>query len=235
MIKRFLLFLFFSLFAVHAYSQAEENENKLFSESLAIHLPKYNKLANLAYRIKDYDEAERLFDSLVNHCLTDSYFDNFKFKKVNNKEVSIDEFKKPIYLITFVSWCISGKGEIPALNEIAKRYQDDVDFVVLFWDKRKKVKELSKDFNKHINLVYVNEMENNGAFVVRQLKHSLGLPVSFFIDKNRKLLSINRSVSHSLDENFEESFTLAYEHFESHLSTHIKNKPDILLSNVLWE
>ena len=40
--------------------------------------------------------------------------DNFEFNQLNNKEITFYDFKKPVYLITYSSWCVTSEGEIPA-------------------------------------------------------------------------------------------------------------------------
>ncbi len=46
---------------------------------------------------------------------------------------------------------------------------------MLFWDKRETAKELSKQFNSHIEVLYVDETTNRHSYVVENMKHSLGL------------------------------------------------------------
>jgi hypothetical protein len=56
----------------------------------------------------------------------------------------------------------------------------------------------------------VDEKQNKDSYVIRQLKHSLGLPTTFLIDGNKKILDIRRGVTHSFEKSFEESFDLNY-------------------------
>ena len=166
----------------------------LFTQALAQHLSDYNKKANKAYSLNDFEKGKELFESFTSTKLEGSYMDNFKFSSLKKKEVYLYDYKKPVFLITYASWCIPAKGEIPALNDLAAQYHNEVDFVVLFWDRREKVKELSEQFSSGISIVYVDETQNNGAYVVKQLKHSLGLPTCFLLSGNKKVMDIRRSV-----------------------------------------
>jgi thiol-disulfide isomerase/thioredoxin len=85
-----------------------------------------------------------LFDTLVETKLKGTYIDNFKFLNLKDKTVALYDFKKPVYLLTYASWCVPGKGEIPALNELAKKYQDKIDFAIFFWIQNKKLKNSPK-------------------------------------------------------------------------------------------
>jgi len=212
-----LLILFFT---VPTFAQQEENKI-FFSEALALHLPNYIQKSEKAYYRKEYKEATRLFDSLVEFGLNGSYMNNFKFNQLNNKEVSLYDFKKPTYLITYASWCVSTEGEIPAINELANKYKDEIDFVILFWDDQKTTKRMAKSYNKNIQVLYVNELNNSDAYVVTQLKHSLGLPTTFLLDKDKKILDVRRGITHSFNKSFEESFDLNYNSIYDGIANHL--------------
>lgn len=218
MVRLLLLFLTLLLMQ-NTYSQ-EEN-NTLFSEALALHLPKYEVKAKNAYRHRDYEGAQVLFDSLVKHGLNGSYMDNFKFNRLDKKQVSLYDFKKPVYLITYASWCITTKGEIPALNQLAEKYGDKIDFVILFWDSQKTTKKAAKSYNKYIKVLYVDELENKDAFVVSRLKHSLGLPTTFLMDSNKRILDIRRGVSHTYEKGLQESIDVNYNSIYDGIANHL--------------
>src|SRR5690606_40885124 len=54
---------------------------------------------------------------------------------LKKKEVFLNEFEKPVFLRTYASWLVPTEGEVPALNELAKEYNNEIQIVVLFWDK----------------------------------------------------------------------------------------------------
>jgi thiol-disulfide isomerase/thioredoxin len=206
---RFLLLFLILYFTQPSFGQQEEDKI-FFSEALSQNLPNYEKKAKKAYELRDYNRGRELFDSLVKFDLNESYMDNFKFNQLNSKKINFYDFKKPIYLITYSSWCVASEGEIPALNQLASKYHDKIDFVILFWDDKNTTKQMSKAYNENIKILYVDEMQNNDSYVIKQLKHSLGLPTTFLIDGNKKILDIRRGVTHSFEKSFEESFDLNY-------------------------
>ncbi|WP_037314622.1 TlpA disulfide reductase family protein [Salegentibacter sp. Hel_I_6] len=223
--KRILLLLFFIVFGLNLQAQTEKSDKLYFSEALNMHLSKYNSKAEAAYKYRKFEKAEKLFDTLIDTKLKSTYIDNFKFLTIKRKEIALYDFKKPVYLLTYASWCIPGKGEIPALNELAKKYQDKIDFVILFWDKRETVKELSKQFDSHINVLYVDETKNNHSYVVKNLKHSLGLPTCYLISGNKQIMDIQRSVFHPFNISKEESFKLNYESMNSSITNNLIGNP----------
>ncbi|MDT0651410.1 TlpA family protein disulfide reductase [Autumnicola edwardsiae] len=216
--RKFLL-LFFILAGFSGQPQAEKNDKVYFSEALSMHLPKYEEKAKDAYRFNDYKRGHFLFDSLVNNCLRNSYIDNFRFYSLKKKPVQLYQFKKPVYLITYASWCIQGKGEIPAINKLAEKYENQIDFIVLFWDSADMAKNSAKEFSKNINVVYVDERKNADPFVIKNLKHSLGLPISFLISGDRRIEDIRRSIFLPYNATAKESYDLNYESIEEGISS----------------
>ncbi|MCM4160380.1 TlpA family protein disulfide reductase [Antarcticibacterium flavum] len=218
---RILLLIFTFLLTQISTAQQEEDNAILFSEALTLHLPKYEKRAKDAYFYRDYEKAQKLFDSLTRYQLAGSYMDDFKFKNLRGKKISLHNFKKPVYLITYASWCVTSQGEVPALNELADKYQDKIDFVILFWDSKIDTRKASKDYSKNIHITYVDELDNKDPHVVRNLKHSLGLPTTFLLDKDKKILNIRRGVTHKYGKSFEESLDANYNSIYDGIANHL--------------
>lgn len=204
-----LLFLFF-LATFSIQSQIDLDQGVLFSEAIGLNIKKYTHNSQQAYALQDFERAEFLFDSLVDNVVTGSYLDNFKVRKLSGRKIGLSRFKKPIFLITYSSWCMPGVGEIPALNEIAKKYHKDIDFVVLFWDSKKNTRKSARNYSNKINIVYVDEMENVDNYIVERMKHSLGLPTSFLIDQNKRIVAVRRGAQHFYHEQYDVSFELNY-------------------------
>lgn len=203
-----LLLVILTIFTtVSSYSQQEQI---FFSEALALHLPKYKQHADKAYRTNNLDRAEFLFDSLINYSLKGTRFDEFKVKDLKKKVVTLNEFKNPVYLTTYASWIVPTEGEIPALNQLAEKYSGEVDFVMLFWDSHATTKSLANNYHKNIKILYVDELQNSSSYVIKMMKHSLGLPTSFLLNKEKKIIDIRRKVSHPYGIEFEKSFDLNY-------------------------
>ena len=190
-----------------------QNNNFYFSEAVAMYLPKYVSKAQKAYRMEDVERANFLFDSLVNHCLKGSYLDNFKVRDLHKKEVRLNAFKKPIYLVTKASWLIPSDGEIPALNKLVSHHHDQIDFVIIFWDDHTTTKELAKKYHKEIKILYADEAGNQSNYIIRNMKHSLGFPTSFLLNDQKKIVDIRRNASHPYGLNFQRSYDLNFEAF----------------------
>ncbi len=220
---RLLLLLILLILSIPAQAQQEETRI-FFSEALNLHLPKYQEKSKLAYYYRDYKEGTRLFDSLVEFGLNGSYMDNFRFTQLKGKKIDLYDFKKPIYLITYASWCVTSEGEIPAINFLAEKYSDRIDFVIMFWDSESTAKKMAKSFNDNIRVLYVNEMNNQDSYVISKLKHSLGLPTTFLLDGTKKILDVRRGVTHPYQKSFDESFDLNYNRIHDGIANHLLKK-----------
>lgn len=207
------LLLLFLFLAISAQSQIETAENTFFSEAIRLNIRKYTRESQMAYAYHDYARAEFLYDSLVNNVVLGSRLDNFRVRKLSGRKIELYRFKKPIFLITYSSWCVPAEGEIPALNKIAERYHNEIDFVVLFWDTRTNAKKASRDYSRRINIIYVDELENKSNHIVGKMKHSLGLPTSFLIDKEKKIKAVRRGAAHIYNPNNKDSPELIYKYF----------------------
>lgn len=213
--RKLLLFFLTQIIVVSAFAQQEPIS---FSQALTNHLPKYKLKADKAYRTQNIERADFLFDSLVKYGLKGSKMDNFKVKNLKKKEVSLEEFSKPVYLTTYASWIVPTEGEIPALNKLAEKYGDQVDFVMLFWDNYAITKDLAKKYHKNIKVLYVDERKNNSPYVIKMMKHSLGFPTSFLLNKEKNIIDIRRKISHPFGIEFERSYDLNYDSFTSAIS-----------------
>lgn len=213
------LFIFTSL-----VSYAQDFEPKTyFSDAIEKNIRKYRVNAKRAYIKDDLERAQFLFDSLINHVVKGTYLDNFKVRKFSGRKIELHEFEKPIYLITYATWCVPGIGEIPALNDVVDTYSDEIDFVMLFWGPKKKVRKLKKKMNKKIKILYVDEKENKNDFVIRCMKHTLGFPTSFFIASDKKVLDVRRNFLHHYSEEYTTSYNSNYQAFTSGVSL-LQNK-----------
>jgi len=211
------LLLLFLIISFSALSQ-ELEPKELFSQAIGKNIRKYRREARKAYANKDLERAEFLFDSLVSKVVNGTRLDNFKVRKFSGRKNELYNFEKPIYLVTYASWCVPGVGELPAFNDIADKYHDEIDFVVLFWGSKKKIRKIKRKFSKKIKILYVDEKENRNDFAIRTMKHSLGFPTSFLIDKNKKILDVRRNFMHHYLENYTSSYNSNYQSFTSGVS-----------------
>lgn len=184
---RFLLTTLFTLFISSLYSQ---DTISYFSDAVKKNIKSYTKASNKAYETNNSKEGVNLFDSLVKNKLIGTKFDDFNLKVYKEKNVKINRINKPIFIITYSSWCVITKGEIPALNILAKEHRNDMQIIVIFWDKKSDIKNIANKFSDDIKVCYANENYSKDAHLVATIKHTLGFPTSIFIDENKNVINI---------------------------------------------
>ncbi|UZO80738.1 redoxin domain-containing protein [Aquimarina sp. ERC-38] len=219
--KNLFVVLCISVFTISSYAQLETKVP--FSVAIAAHIKKYNIKSKNAYKEQDIEYAEFLFDSLVNNHLVGTYMDNFTMNPIKGDPVKFEELKKPIFLITYATWCVPGEGQVPALNDLVDRFHDQIDFVVLFWDTPEKIKTVERDYSNQAHLFYVDERTNRDTYIINNLKHSLGFPMMYYLDNDKKLLGIEKVVSHHSSETLSNSYSIHFNSLSKGVSTLIAN------------
>ncbi len=211
-----LLVVLLIFFSIHKTFSQERRVT--FSTAISIHIKKYNKRINQAYRERDHERGKFLFDSLVNNHLKSTYFDNFKVKPLKGKATPIEEFEKPLFLITNSSWYAPGIGEISAYNDLADKFHDLIDFVVIYFDKKDVVKEKARDYNQHVQVVYVDELTNRDSHIINSYKHALGVPMIYLTNAEKRILDIRKQATHHSSETLSNSYSIYYNSFSKAVS-----------------
>ncbi len=147
--KKIILKLVFVASNLGLLCQTVQESPKSFTEAVRTNFLKYKFQSSEAYRVGDFERGQFLFDSLVQNQLIGSKFNDYSLKRVSNRKLKMSKVKKPIFLITYAAWCIPGKGEIPALNKLAKENKD-IEFIVIVWGKKQDVKKFAKKFSSQI-------------------------------------------------------------------------------------
>ena len=186
--KNLIIYISF-LLSCFSYSQ---DTIPTFSEALKNNTMKYVSKTNLAFAQNKSKEGELLFNSLVNNQLIGTRLDYLTIKNLSSKKIDLKKINKPILLITYATWCVINKGDIPALNKLSKDNPDNLQIVVVFWGEKKDAKKISKEFNKNIIIGHANFDKDEDYSLVYLLKNVLGPSTYYHIDANKKIVDINR-------------------------------------------
>jgi len=202
------------------------------SEAIKENLNYYQKASDAAFVRKDFAEGQRLFDSLVQYQLLGTQFDNFTIKRYHAKKLQLNKINKPIFIITYTSWCLLNKGEVSGLNRLAKEHRNNIVFIVLFWDKKSNLNKIARQFSNDIEICYANDRYQNDLTIFFILKNTLGFPISYFVDENKKVLHIKR-ISNQLKPrtSFAAAKEVSYANFNQSIIESIRNK---IVAHYLW-
>ena len=91
----------------------------------------------------------------------------------------------------------------------------EIDFIVLFWGSKKKIRKFKNKYSKHISVLFVDERENKNDFAIRTMKHSVGFPTSFFISVDKKILDVRRNHFDEYTKGYSTSYNANYQSYMS--------------------
>ncbi len=211
------------------YFQASQSQVKTssFTDAIKSNIKKYNAKTDKEFEKGDIEKGNDLFDSLVQNHLVGTHFEDYTFKSVNSRKVKLSKINKPVFIITYASWCVINKGEIPAINKLATKYEDDIQFIVVFWDIKSDAKKMAHQFSNQIKVCYANESYRNDESVVATLKHSLGFPTSFFLNAELEVVDIKRGgIPIPPRTAFKKAFDMNFAVFDERMVSFL-NKKDI--------
>jgi thiol-disulfide isomerase/thioredoxin len=155
-----------------------------------------NAQINQAWKDKEGEKAKKLFKQLINDCIKGKYLSNYDFKTIKKKIISTDNIDKPIVLLTSATWCGPCWGEIPTLNKLAKKYEGEIEFIVLFWNKKKDLKKMVAQYDKRIHLIpSESEPVDKSSILISGFNHKLDYPAAYLIDKDKKILDLTRGAT----------------------------------------
>lgn len=220
--KNFTLIILNLLFIYTGFSQAKVS---LFSDEIKKHITQLNVATEIAYEEKDALKANVIFDSVVENYLVGTRLENFTLKCSTGKKVKLTKINKPIFIITYCSWYVLNKAEIPALNKIAKKYADDFQLIVLFWNTKKEVKKIANKFTNDIKVCYADEKNSANEKTIAVLKHYLGFPTSYFLNKNLEIVDIKRGNPQANSKlSFEKTLNFNLNYFQNNLANFLLHK-----------
>lgn len=151
----------------------------------------------LYYNLAVNNCKEKSPEDMIDLCLKNSYLLNYDFKTFTGEEISTDKIKKPIILVAASSRVAPFIAYIPALNKMAEKYEGKVEFLVVFLDKEKGIKRVSKRIDSRIKLIpSTKDLENKAHLEAFGFVHRLDYPTTYFIDKNKQFRDIKRGAAY---------------------------------------
>lgn len=210
--RYFKCILFLVFYTQLLYTQDDNNTNKrvYFSEQIASYISEYIYKIEKAEATEDYVKVAKLYNEFIEQKLIGSYLDHFNVDCFDPKKNNLGDFKKPLVLLTYASWCGPLERELGIFNKSVEKYHESIDFLVLIWDSRKQARKLSKRFHRNSQILYVNELRNRDAYTIRMLKHALSVPTIIITNSSKKIKDILKLTApfpdlfeHKFDKNFQ--------------------------------
>lgn len=206
----FIYIIVWSFF--QSYSQNQFSSKVYFSEQIANNINHYKYKIKKAKASNSYTEVARLYKDFINQKLIGSYLDNFNVDCFNRKKNNLGDFDKPLVLLTYADWSGPIEEEIELYNNYVETLHNEIDFLCLIWDSKKKARRMRKLFHKKTEILYVNELRNRDEHTVRMLKHALGVPTLILTNAQKRIVDIIKPTptfpnlfQYNFDKNFSEA------------------------------
>ena len=177
--------------------------------SCAKNTPKYDE--QIQELINTYDINQ--MDSL-SHTLIGSQLSKYEWFDINGKNFLLGESGKPIYLQATASWCKPCAAMLPALNDMAEKYGDQVDFILISFDRNAKAQKYKSRLHNNIRLI-PSTMETNPndikKVVAGDFTHIFPFPTTYFLTPDRIIQNIEIGGPIPADDT-ETEHKIVYEH-----------------------
>lgn len=191
-----------------------------FTDAVRVNLSEYKASYIAALDAKNHELAQFLFDSLVNEQLIGTKFNYLSIKRIDNGRLKLKKIRKPIVLFTHTNWMVKNRGEIQAINKVAREYHKKMTFIVLYFDTKEDALKVSRKFNKHVIVCNAHDKNKYDMFLIKTLRNTLGFPNLYVIDENKIIHKIKRGTGVHVDLKtpLKKAKDINYEHFKNELA-----------------
>ncbi len=158
-------------------------------------------------------------------CIKGSTLLNYDFTDIKGQVISTGKTKKPIFIAAVSTRVAPFWAGIPALNKVAEKNHDKMEFILIFLDDEVKVNKVAHRINKYISLIPKRSIDKNenGMLDVSGFVHKLkDYPTGYLIDKNKMVIDVIRgAVTPNKERNLEQAIEMNRKDYNKALSVMI--------------
>jgi len=108
--------------------------------------------------------------------------DDWELIATNGDEVWLSEFKKPVFINIWATWCPPCRSELPSIFELEQIYKDKIDFLFISPDESiEKLKEFAKQKGYTSTFYNANNATPNNLV-------TNSYPTTYILDFNKKII-----------------------------------------------
>ena len=121
---------------------------------------------------------------------------DFTLKTIDGKTISLKDFKGKVVLINFwATWCPPCREELPLFEEIYEKYKDKGFVILAINTDPENLQDFLKDFGVELTFpILIGDEKILDLYPVR------GLPTSFLIDREGKIVKVRLGIYRELEE-----------------------------------
>ena len=183
------------IFAFVSFGFCQDNDTIVkFTSAIRVNLSKFKNHQQIALDHKEPEKAKILFDSLVHQQVKGSYFDFFSVRKVHGGRVRFKRLKKPVVMFTHTDWLVKNKGELQAINKLAREYRKSVTFLFIYWNNKEGAKKASKKLNSNIISCFADEDYKYDFRMVKMMRNTLGFPTTYQMNEHGIIRNVEQGI-----------------------------------------
>lgn len=170
----------------------------------------YEKCLQDIKTLYDVNKTDSLSQILIGCQLKE-----YSWIDLEEKVIRLGENGKPIYLQATASWCKPCKAMIPVVNDLAAKYGDRIDFLLITFDRDEKAIKYKEQLHKNIRLIpSTTETNPNGInkIIATDFIHIFPFPTIYYLDQNRIIKDIQIGGPIPLDTSQSEKDMVYYYH-----------------------
>jgi thiol-disulfide isomerase/thioredoxin len=168
-------------------------KDSTYSSVVDAFLKKMEENYGKSFEKKIWNHHEEFRNNLIN-----KEFDNFVFITSEKKKLDLKKYNIPIVIIATASWCAPCESLVPAINELSKKYENKVKFIMITHDVGEKAENYSSKFNNTVSVIPSLEKKNSMKPVkleIGKFKHILTFPTIYFLNSEKKIVKIQTGAS----------------------------------------
>lgn len=123
---------------------------------------------------------------------------NLTVKDLNGNKVNMADYKgKVIFLNFWATWCMPCVAELPSIENLYSQFKDDVAFLLISNENPEKVNSYhtKKEYTVPFHI-------QDGESTIPQQYHHEGIPTTFIINKNGKIVKASSGAEDWDDDEF---------------------------------
>lgn len=190
---KFYTIIFILIFSCSGFCQDSDTLVN-FTSAIRVNLSKFKQYQQDALDDKDIEKVQLIFDSLVQNQIVGSKFNFLSIRKMNGGKLRFKRIKKPIVIITHTDWLVKNKGELQALNKLAREYKNKISFVFIYWNNKEGARKSARKMNSNIIVCYADENYKYDNRIVKMMRNTLGFPTSYQITENKIIMNVDRGI-----------------------------------------
>jgi thiol-disulfide isomerase/thioredoxin len=165
-----------------------------FTSAIRVNLSKFKTQQQEALDGKDLETVSFIFDSLVSHQIKGSRFNFLSVRKINGGRFRFKRAKKPVVIMTHTDWLVKNKGELQALNKLAREYKNKISFVFIYWNTKEGARKAARKLNSNITSCYADENYKYDGMIIKMMRNTLGFPSTYQMTEKKIILDIKRGI-----------------------------------------